>query len=140
MFNNISWQGYWTTLALISVGYYLVIYLVYYRIDFKLRLHQKPSGETVASLFNFSSPIEKSDERLIDDFMDEVRAFFEQARRKKCVKEELIYSLKIILKKFPSLKDSGFSQSLNHVIATECNHICSIHLSEDELKYVWLDE
>jgi hypothetical protein len=35
MINNISWQGYWMSIALLTGSYYLVILLLYYRNDFK---------------------------------------------------------------------------------------------------------
>ncbi|HWJ29135.1 MAG TPA: hypothetical protein VNS32_21515, partial [Flavisolibacter sp.] len=41
MLHTISWQGYWTTLALITVGYYLAIYLLYFRKDFGIISYRK---------------------------------------------------------------------------------------------------
>ena len=96
MFNNITWQGYWITLALLSAGYYLVIYLLYYRNDFKIilpkklqdhpsstpsasSLVEKPSGQP--SLFeenrNVSHPVDAED-RLVSSLMDELTAYFEE--------------------------------------------------------------
>ena len=136
MINNISWQSYWVTLALISTGYYLIIYLLYFRNDFKILFHRKPP-EAIA-LVRPSPPPEESSARLIESCMDEINAFFEQARRNKCVKEELIYSLQVLLKKYPSLKNSEYKESLSNVIVAQCEHICSVHVSEDEAKHMWL--
>lgn len=161
MLNNISWQGYWITLALLSAGYYLVIYLLYYRIDFKVLLPRntdlKHSGNNSTSLAfvqkssdqssligeesgsEISMPSTYSDEHLVYACMDELNAYFEEAKREKCVKEEFIYSLQRILQKYPTLKSSHYKESIMSVIISEAEHICSIHLKEDDVVQVWLD-
>jgi hypothetical protein len=141
MINNISWQGYWVTLALISAGYYLIIYLLYYRHDFKVWFRQRPynsDGIVSASESIIQPPVEKDAEPLIDSCMDELNAFFEESRRKKVMKEELIYSLQLLLKKYPSLKDSEYKESLSNLIATQCEDTCLVRLNEDEVYHVWL--
>ena len=141
MINNISWQGYWITLALILAGYYLIIYLLYYRHDLKAWIHPKPynsDGIVLAPESILQPPVERDAERLIDSCMDELNAFFEESRRKKIVKEELIYSLQLLLKKYPSLKDSEYKESLSNLIATQCEHICLVRLTMDEVYHVWM--
>ena len=141
MINNISWQGYWITLALISAGYYLVIYLLYYRHDFKVWIQRKPynsDGIVSASESIIQPPAEKNAEPLIDSCIDELNAFFEESRRKKVIKEELIYSLQLLLKKYPSLNDSEYKESLSNLIATQCEDTCLVRLNADEVYHVWL--
>jgi hypothetical protein len=70
--------------------------------------------------------------------MDELNAFFEESRRKKVMKEELIYSLQLLLKKYPSLKDSEYKESLSNLIATQCEDTCLVRLNADEVYHVWL--
>ena len=138
---NISWQGYWIWLAVISTGYYLVIYLLYYRHDLKAWIHPKPynsDGIVPASESIIQLHVEKDAERLIDSCMDELNAFFEESRRKKVMKEELIYSLQLLLKKYPSLKDSEYKESLTYLIATQCEDTCLGRLNADEVYQVWL--
>ena len=138
---NISWQGYWIWLAVISTGYYLVIYLLYYRHDLKAWIHPKPynsDGIVPASESIIQPHVEKDAERLIDSCMDELNAFFEESRRKKVMKEELIYSLQLLLKKYPSLKDSEYKESLSNLIATQCEDTCFVRLNADEVYHVWL--
>ena len=138
---NISWQGYWIWLAVISTGYYLVIYLLYYRHDLKAWIHPRPynsDGIVPASESIIQPHVEKDAERLIDSCMDELNAFFEESRRKKVMKEELIYSLQLLLKKYPSLKDSEYKESLTNLIATQCEDTCLVRLDADEVYHVWL--
>ena len=54
------------------------------------------------------------------------------------MKEELIYSLQLLLKKYPSLKDSEYKESLSNLIATQCEDTCLVRLNADEVYHVWL--
>jgi hypothetical protein len=162
MFNNISWQGYWLCLVLISAGYYLVIYLLYFRNDFQIILNRQyrpqdnnPFDSSSSSKFKhqshgqplsvsesneFETPDNGTDEGIVYACIDEMDAFFEQSKKTGCVKEEMICSLQKILKKYPTLKESEYKQSLTNVIVTQCEHICSIHLDLDDVVRVWFGE
>lgn len=159
MLNNISWQGYWTSLALLSAGYYLVIYLLYYRSDFKMTFPRKgqhrKSAAAFAAVLNagkraaqpspiqdednaFEKPPIDSEEGFVYHLMDEISAYFEEARKSRCVKEELLYAVKQILSKYRSLNGSKYQESINNVIVSEAEHLCSIHISSEEIAGVWL--
>lgn len=162
MFNSISWQSYWLTLALLLAGYYLTIILLYYRSDFSVLLHRKsdtrtptdltpfptesgvPTLESQPSLFENDAPAEferpqaGTEEHVVYSCMDELTAFFGAAKRRKWVKEELMQALQGILRKYPALKTSSYKASLSNVIITECEHNCSLHLSVEDVDHVWL--
>jgi hypothetical protein len=157
MFNNISWQGYWITLALLSAGYYLVIYFLYYRSDFTIILPKRKSptsrgdnrtafppransASTSASLTQeeFEVPSKDSEEYPIYSLMNEVTAYFEEAKKARCEKEEVLYALRRILSKFPAVKSSVYKESLTNVIVSEAELHCSIHFSADDMEKVWL--
>ncbi len=159
MFNNISWQGYWLTIALTSAGYYLSIYLLYFRNDFKILIGQKktkssfeiaghssPLDESLkqSELFNdsteFELPDKNSEEAIVYACIDELDAFFNESKKGKCLKDEMICSLQSILKKYPSLKESGYKASLTNVMVGQCEHTCSIHLDADDLVKVWFGQ
>jgi hypothetical protein len=161
MLNNISWQSYWTTLALLLAGYYLIIYLLYYRSDFSVRFRRKtfgghdfssvplflrerqPSDKVQSSLFDvdsspeFQRPEVGTEEYVLYSCMDELTAFFEEAGRRKWVKEELMQVLQNILHKYRSLKASSYKESLSNVVVAQCEQNCSIHLNAEDLVRVW---
>ncbi len=146
MLNNISWQGYWLTIALFTAGYYLIVYLLYFRKDFKIVFPDKRSlnGKTISqeegTTKSFETATSDQAEHLSDACLDEIHAYFHQAKRSKCVKEELLYALQRILSKYPSLKTTSYQDSITTIIRSESEHICSIHLSAEEVLQVWLDE
>jgi hypothetical protein len=165
MINNVSWQGYWISIALITTGYYLFIYLFYFRSDFKIFLNRKSqSGNNVQftsvsnfqnkvkglpedfqqpSFFNlsgdFQSPPKDSEEYVVYACMDEMTAFFEAVNKTTCEKEKIIISLKLLLQKYPAIKVSQYKDSLTNVIVTQCEKICSIHLNAEDVVGLWLD-
>ncbi len=163
MFNNISWQGYWNAIALISIAYYFIIYLLYYRKDFGINflktrnsshLSSLPSTSTLSdeekhsanfqpTALNDSSVDSKmqADESVVaiaQVCIDELNAFFEESKRKRPIKEELMYSLQNILKKYPVIKDSTFQESITNLIIVNCETFCSISLNDDDVVHVWL--
>jgi hypothetical protein len=146
MLNNISWQGYWLTIALFAAGYYLSIYLLYFRNDFKIVFPSKLRlpGQTIrqgdGTTKSFETATLDQAEHLSDACLDEIQAYFLQAKRSKCVKEDVLYAIQRILSKYPSLKTTSYQDSITTIIRSESEHICSIHLSAEEVLQVWLDE
>ena len=128
MLHFISWRVYWITIFICSGIYYLVIFFRYYK------------NTWMGKLSPYALPhVHEDTDSITSDCMDEVAAFFREIKKTKPVKEELIYSLQMIMKKYPSLKNSNDGEFLKKLIAAECAHICSVHLNEDELKHVWMD-
>ena len=141
MINNISWQGYWITLALLLAGYYLTVYVFYFRKDFKVFLNRKQGAGTLSfpgSGDEGKLSVDKpGEEAVVYACIDELDAFFQESKKTKCIKEEIIFSLQLILKKYPSLKTSEYTASLANVIVGQTENICSIHLNSDDLGRVW---
>ena len=145
MFNTISWNQYFIFLAASISFYYFVVYLLYFRKTIETGIHQKLDSfnydstkkEELTSLFDHPSNVEDNLEHTVYACMDELNAFFENSKKSKAVKSELMFGLYTILQKYPSLRNSDYKESLTNVIATQCENICSIHLSAEELKGVW---
>lgn len=156
MLSNISWQGYWITLALLCAGYYAVIYLLYYRNDFSIIISKKNKGVFIpsapAAVASFlkgqgrSATNSKSDmadpgsDGMVQACIDELAAYFEESRKAKVVKEEYLYSVQRILSKYPALKGSVFQEPLSKLIVSEAKHTCSLHLHDEDVFHVWLNE
>lgn len=147
MLNNISWQGYWTVLALFLTGYYLIIYLLYYRRDFSVSVSRalsrnNSSSETVpfhpSSSTTQASIAHESQEYLFDSCLNELAAFFDQAKSRKWMKEELLYALQRIFKKYSELRNSEYEDSLRKLVICQAVDICSVQFEEVEVDHVWL--
>jgi hypothetical protein len=144
MITTISWHQYFIFLAVSTILYYLVVYLLYFRTASGVRIQKWGSfnndlikKEELPSLFDHPSNVEDNLEDTVYACMDELNAFFENSKKSKAERSEVIVALHSLLQKYPSLKNSEFRQSITNVIATQCENICSIHLSAEELKGVW---
>jgi hypothetical protein len=150
MINKISWQGYWTCIALLLGGYYLAVILLYYRNEVKVLFRSKSlnpypapvpkithSFKDAGTAPEFPAPLENSDEFIFNTCMDELNAFFEEAKKSKTIKEELLYALQRILQKYPSIKSSQYKESFEKIIVSQCKHICSVHLNERDVACIW---
>lgn len=153
MFHEISWHSYWTWVLAITFIYYLFVCICYFRESIRRFLNHWPTTQTpfvnsgtkeqdlMPNLFDghhSSANNSNGEEHVAQSCMDELDAFFENQKRSKAVKSELMFSLYSILQKYPSLKSSEYKQSVTNIIATQSENICSIHLSAEELKGVWL--
>jgi hypothetical protein len=162
MFNNISWQGYWVTIALFTTGYYLLIYLLYFKKDFSIewtkrsKKRESPFSSVAAdnaapqpvnheqpTLFHgseeFQPPLKNSVESAVYACMDEINAYLEGLEGSKCVKEELLYGLHAILRKYPAIAGSEYKESVSNVVVNQCEYYCSVHLSADDVVRVWVE-
>jgi hypothetical protein len=144
MFNTISWHSYWTSLAITTTIYYFILVLLFYRKEIKTAFLTKSFTKTADQSFivnedEFKAPSGDTEEGIVYACMDELNAFFEEAKKRKWNKNEMVYSLQLIMKKYPSIKTSRYKQSVSNVLINQCEHICSIHLNAEELEHVWLD-
>ncbi|HEV7333113.1 MAG TPA: hypothetical protein VGN63_18910 [Flavisolibacter sp.] len=163
MFNTISWQGYWVSIAFLTAGYYLIIYLLYFRKDFSFQWGRSVSKDYNTSfplspmapdapqeteayrqpmLFDgneaFQLPEKDSLESMVYTCTDEINAYLEEAKKSKCVKEELLYALHAILRKYPAISTSEYKASLTAVIVSQCEYHCSVHLGAEDVVKVWV--
>jgi hypothetical protein len=142
MLNNISWQNYWITVSMLSAGYYLLVFLLYFRKDFTLTLNIKKA----ASNYNYTSnpslapvdnPYSEKEEVVAYACMDELKAFFDESKRQKPHKKELMAAVQGIIKKYPTLKTSDYKETITHAIVAMSEDNCSVHLGADDVGCFW---
>ena len=127
MFNNISWQNYWTALAVISAAYYVAVYLLFFRSKFSFRILK---GRKI--VFNNNN----ADEAGFDSCLDELGAFYDAAKGRKWAKEELAYSLEKFFAKYKALHSSD-EDTIRRIIILQSKDICSVHFSEAEVSQLF---
>jgi len=140
----ITWQQYFLFIGCATAAYYITIALLYYRGEILYFLATKKLGFQPFSLAN-EKPAGQSNSGdnqglmpCVHDLVNELQHTLATAGRKKLIKEELIMSLQVVIKKYAMLKDSLFVQSINKLIESEAETSCSIHFTEQELKSLWL--
>jgi hypothetical protein len=132
MINNISWGSYWSALTVLLFLYYAYVLLRYYRKDIFGRIASTPTIQMGKEVKNESSlPI-------VQAFTDEITAYLEQASNAGAIKQEIVFALQQIALKYESLKNSEYQTSVDSLIQLECGNKCAIHLSEEEIRQVWM--
>ena len=130
MFTQISWSNYLLIVLLLSVSYYFVIGYIYYRNDLLQSISDKKrTNDVVAPARNYPP--------ILQSFSDEVQALMNEAGNNKLDRKDIIWSLQMLIKKYPGLKDFDFQEPVQTIINNECKSYCSIHLSEEELSALW---
>jgi hypothetical protein len=140
MLNNISWTSYWTIIGITLFLYYAGICFRYYLVEvkqilsgkLKLNLNKKISNDLVgiSSQQDFLSTISQ--------FKQEITVILKEAAEKNFIKQELMYSLQLLFKKYSTIKDGSFEMAINDYLFIECPKQCSIHLDEEEVMSLWV--
>lgn len=158
MFTNISWTDYSIVVAILGSLYYLFIGLRYYPTELKELLSGKRKLHFRVPEFNKKNetgwPSLQTEEQdgdnsilnTTDDTFNEVEALIaalkeniEKASKKQFIKQEFNYSLKVILKNYPQIRDSRFRSAIDELLLSECEKHGTITLSEDDIVRLWDD-
>lgn len=154
MFTQISWTTYLITVALVLAPYYLVIVYRFYRFEILNLFSGKQAQEDYETFtperdFALQQLRGTKDDNALEDFekqnlfplaqafADELQAFLEESGKDKITKTQLTQSLRILVAKYPSLKDSSFDDFVINLIKTESETNCSIHLTDEEVNALW---
>lgn len=160
MLSNITWQGYWVTLTFTTAIYYGWVYLTYFKGQLTSLFHRKSGkrssdlsfSKSAAGIPNlppqarppeneeealFDTPPKDSEEHAAYALMDELSAYLREAKKQRTIKEELLFALGSIIRNYPLLQSSSYQDHITKVLISECQHICSVHLSEEEVVRVW---
>ena len=81
-----------------------------------------------------------SQSETIEYMLDEIRALIRQAGYSGSPKEEVLFALQKLISsdRFQTIRESPFTDAINDLIAEECQTNCSMHLSEEDLKRLWI--
>ncbi|CAA9195792.1 hypothetical protein [Flavobacterium collinsii] len=158
MFTNISWGNYIIVVILLLASWYLFVGFRFYFDDFKeiisgkrklqLRGFENPDDQDLKSELDYKeSPQTISDPTSLGEFdttfqdvdalVARLKTFIADAAKKKLVKKEFTYYLQLLLREFPSVKNSPFNSSISELIVSECGKLESITLTQKEAEALW---
>ena len=158
MFTNISWGNYIVVVVLLLASWYLFVGLRFYFDDIKeivtgkrkLQFHrlgktnyQEPQSElnyqNSPEVTSTQSSFEEFDPTFqdVDALVERLKSFIADAAKRKLLKHEFLDYIKLILKEYPSVKDSPFRSSVSELIVSECNKLESITLPQEEAEALW---
>lgn len=158
MFTNISWGNYIVVVILLLASWYLFVGFRFYFDDLKevisgkrklqFRGFENPSYEDSQSELNYHESPEAISEQTsfgefdttfqdVDTLVARLKSFIADAAKKKLVQKEFTYYLQLLLREFPSVKNSPFNSSISELIVSECDKLESITLTQKEAEALW---
>ncbi len=130
MLRSISWQQYILFLVIATVVYYLLVWVIYFKATI-------PSLSGKGNYENHSFHGEDQPDEMMSTaqhIIEEINPVFNNRHNK----NELILALQLQLKKYNQWDEPDFRETVNGFIAAESKTKCSIHLSDDDLRVLWL--
>ena len=147
MLNQISWATYFQTIAILLIIYYVIILFLFYKKEMSQLVVQNTQpgfaieqpGQDIFPEVNRETFIQSE---AIEYILDEVRALIRQAGYSRSPKEEILFALQKLISsdRFQTIRESPFPDAINNLIAEECQTNCSMHLSEEDLKRLWVSK
>jgi hypothetical protein len=158
MFTNISWTDYFITVIILLAIYYLFVGIRYYsgdikdllsgkrKLNLKTALPYNSKGEYPSTIEGNSHPSEASFEETmnkefteVEHLIERLKALIADASRRKMIPQEFKQYLSLVLKEYPSVKNSSLRASVNELIVSECEKYGTVTLTEGEVDLVWKD-
>lgn len=127
MLQQLNWGQYWGFVCLILALYYSYTFYQYRHVWLGPRTRPVLPAAGDDDLFP-----------QVDACGRELDAYLEQAGYGKPSKNELVFGVHQILKKFPGLATTKYKDALNQVIQFSARDKCTIHLTEEDLRQVWM--
>ncbi len=133
--SQITWTTFFTILSFILIVYYITIIILYYRKAFSLSLLAKIFRQPV-----MVARTSTNDTSATTTLYVSITRLAEQAAADGYGREEILLALHKLLH---TADDNGLSNSSNRTnvsqyIANACEQYCSIHLSEEDLRVLWI--
>jgi len=158
MFTNISWGNYIVVVILLLASWYLFVGFRFYFDDLKEvisgkrklqfrgfenamyqdnepELNYQESPETISNQTSFGEF--DSTFQDVDALVARLKNFIADAAKRKLLKQEFLDYIQLLLKEYPSVKDSAFRSSVSELIVTECKTLGSIPVSQAEAEGLW---
>ena len=151
MLKSISWSSYWPFIIATIVIYYVIICSKFYLSEIKQffagnsKLLSNNNAQKNFSLLTNTNgkhnALEVSSHQelmpMINQFINEIKTMLEHSGKNNLIKQEIIFSIQHLSKKYSLIKNSPFKSFINNYVLVECSNYCSIHLDEDELNMLW---
>ena len=141
MINNISWGSYLTVVALLVTGYYIVVMLLYFRMEMQQLLKGRITAPESFSKQILEQEIASSDPELFPEvhlLMTDLCRVIKQACVDKHEKDQLWNTFQIKLVNYQKLSGTAFQERINKYVEEECIKQCAIYFSEEEMNALWL--
>ena len=144
MFNSITWKEFIEFIVWILIVYYTIVSWLFKQEIIQWVNKRKIVASASGVFFQnnqsgASETVPRIDKEinLFESCIEELNEFFEKAKSKKWIKEELLFALKKVLGKYHGLQNSSNEETIQQVIIVQCKSISSVHIEAEDLNQLW---
>ncbi len=151
MLKTITWNNYWTAVAILAGFWYLVILLAYYRKEvFNLFSGQykmpalrnnvpAPAGEEQVTVTQKDPASEYADAEIeeLEAISEDIHHNILEPAGKEISKDDLLVRLKNRLTYYEGLGQTNYRYALNNYLIKYSKALCGVDFSEGELNAAW---
>ncbi len=146
MLEAITWNTYFSTLAVSSIAYYLIIVGLYYPKEFRSLLSGRINKFSQARQQEEEQHHRRTDEKPTDHFEEleatvaELNGILGKAGQNRTSKETLLLQLIQTLSNHTGLREPAYRVAVINFILENAVRHCQINFSEEELEEAWADQ
>ena len=153
MLTNISWVNYLLVIVLLTASWYLFVGFRFYftelkdlitgkkkfsirsfpQVQSKVGYLEAPNG--IPSALNETQTDQTFQD--VEDLVEKLKNLVADALQRKLPKKEFMYYLSLVLHEFPTVKNSPFRSSICELVASECDKLEMIHVTQQEVDVLW---
>lgn len=146
MLNSISWASYIYAVCAIVVVYYIFVGLLFYRLEAVNYLKSlKEKYQSNANKLSSDGQLKREiipaavELNSLEEVLLSLLFSIKKAASQQFIKEELLQSLKSQIQFYVGKVIDLPKEKINEYIVTTSETYCSIHLSEEDLKVLWMN-
>ena len=146
MLNSISWASYIYAVCAIVVVYYIFVGLLFYRLESVNYLKSlKEKYQSNANKLSSDGQLKREiipaavDLNSLEEVLLSLLFSIKKAASQQFIKEELLQSLKSQIQFYLGKVIDLPKEKINEYIVTTSATYCSIHLSDEDLKVLWMN-
>ncbi len=144
MLEAITWNSYFSTLAISITAYYLIIICIYYRKELRSLVSGKarqfnPTGQQENERqLSRTEPTETDRFEELEITVAELQGILGRAG-KMTDKNQLLRQLSQVLSSHPGLRDPAYRVAIGNYLSENIPKLTRHHISESELEAIWIE-
>lgn len=129
MIKQISWNDYFSTVALVLIVYYLIVVVYFFRAEIGNLLSGNLSSRTESGNDQYSEDISNSSAQIVHKISDILKIHGVNAR-----KDILLTELRDVLNGYAGMKMPAYRNAILDYVVRESRQVCGVEISVIELE------
>ena len=142
MLRSVSWQQYMTVVIVLSLVYYAVVALVFYRTALLSSLQRMYGKDRIVTDSGWVNTLTEEEQHSalevsVRKMLEDLSTVILKASHQDAPREELIMALQVKLREYKNIKGTQFQKAIAGHIREELSAICNIDLDDFEMNQLW---